>query len=460
MSAAAVFRNGHVEVCTLGVLAPTLPSVVFLRDDGGILVGEAAERRGLADPSRVAREFKRRLGDPTPLFLGGTPYGAETLTGELLRAIVQMAAEREGEQPALVVLTHPVGYGPYKLDMLRAAARQAGIGEDRLRLVSEPVAAAVSYSSRQRIDLGDTFAVYDFGGGTFDAAAVRRTEDGFDVLGLPEGLDRFGGIDIDATIMEFVDDHVGGAISAMNERSSAVMRDVSALRDECRNAKETLSFDTQATIRLPFAELPRSVDISRRDVARLIRPRIVETVEVLRRTVQSAGLQLDQISRILLVGGSSRIPLVAQLIQELTERPVFLDAHPKHAIATGAAIIGGQELTPDDDADKTIAHNDSTPPIEPATPAANVKRDSLPTKTRWFVGLAIVLGLALEFFSLVTFIVLLSSEHDPNSWFWLAAAIIDPALTFLVVRRLIARRGAGQVATSDLASGPDRVPRA
>ena len=121
--------------------------MVFLRDDGQILVGEAAERRGLADPSRVAREFKRRLGDPTPLFLGGTPYGAETLTGELLRAIVQIVVEREGEQPALVVLTHPVGYGPYKLDMVRAAARQAGIGGDRLRLIAEPVAAAVSYSS-------------------------------------------------------------------------------------------------------------------------------------------------------------------------------------------------------------------------------------------------------------------------------------------------------------------------
>src|SRR5262245_44634648 len=85
-SAAAIARGGRVEIVTLGTTAPVIPSVVVLRDDGEVLVGEAADRRSLTEPTRTAREFKRRLGDPTPIVLGGTPYGAEALMAHLLRA--------------------------------------------------------------------------------------------------------------------------------------------------------------------------------------------------------------------------------------------------------------------------------------------------------------------------------------------------------------------------------------
>lgn len=340
-SAAAVCRDGRVEVCSLGVTSATLPSVVLLRADETVLVGEAAERRGVVEPGRVGREFKRRLGDPTPLILGGTPYGAEALTGHLLKAIVAMVSEREGEAPAIVVLTHPVNYGPYKLDMVREAARLAGIRSDRLRLLPEPVAAAISYATRQRVDVNSTFAVYDFGGGTFDAAVLRRTDQGFTVVGQPEGMERFGGIDIDAAMLAFVDQQLDGALGALEDSSPEVLEDTSALRDACRQAKETLSLDTDATIRVQLANLRRSVGISRNDLERMIRPRIQETIESLRRAVQSANVTMEQISTILLVGGSSRIPLVADLVARETRRPVSTDAHPKLAIASGAALFAG-----------------------------------------------------------------------------------------------------------------------
>ena len=96
-----------------------------MREDGSVLVGDAAERRAALEPTRVAREFKRRLGDPTPLVLGGAPYGAERLTAPLLRQIFDQVSAQRGEPPAAVVLTHPASYGEYKMDLLREAIRLA-----------------------------------------------------------------------------------------------------------------------------------------------------------------------------------------------------------------------------------------------------------------------------------------------------------------------------------------------
>ena len=99
-TAAAVYRDGRVTAVTLGNRAAAIPSVVLLREDGDLLTGEAASRRAASEPDRVAREFKRRLGDPTPLFLGSTPYSAESLTAKLLRWVIQTVTAREGEPPA------------------------------------------------------------------------------------------------------------------------------------------------------------------------------------------------------------------------------------------------------------------------------------------------------------------------------------------------------------------------
>lgn len=336
-TAAAIGRDGHVEVCTLGSASTVIPTVVLLRDNGEVLVGEPAARRGAAEPARLAREFKRRLGDPTPLVLGGTPFGADALMGHVLRAVMKTVSEREGDTPGSVVLTHPATYGPYKVEMMEGVARQAGIDLATLRLLTEPEAAAMSYASRNRVEPGEIVGVYDFGGGTLDTALVQRDDDRFRLIGRPEGMERFGGIDIDAAVMSYIDDELDGAVSALDAADPAVQAAVARLRDDCRSAKETLSTDSDATITVAAPGLQHSVTLTRAHLDRIIRPRLRETVDTLRRMLVHAGLSMDQVSRFLLVGGSAQIPLVAETIRTETGRPVALDAHPKFAVAMGAA---------------------------------------------------------------------------------------------------------------------------
>ena len=336
-SAAAVGRGGRVEVTTLGTANPVMPSVVLLRADGEVLVGEVAVRRGLAEPTRLAREFKRRLGDPTPLVLGGTPYGAEALMGHLLRAVLATVTEREGEPPEHLVLTHPANFGPYKIEQMHEVARLGGADLDRTSFLSEPQAAALSYASRNRVDDGEVVAIYDFGGGTFDAALVRRNGDGFELIGRPEGMERFGGIDIDAALIAYVDQSLDGALSALDPSDVEVQTAIARLREDCRAAKEALSGDTDTSINVALPGLQTQVRLTRAELEDMVRPRLVETVEALERAVRSAGLTIDQVSRVLLVGGSSRMPIVGEMIRQRTGRPVSVDAHPKFAIALGAA---------------------------------------------------------------------------------------------------------------------------
>lgn len=337
-SAAAVAEPDRVDIFQLGAHIAAIPSVVLLREDGEVLTGEAAERRSMFESSRTAREFKRRLGDPTPFLLGGTPYGAEALTGHLLRAIVERVAAERGEGATSIVLAHPAAYGDYKLGFLEEAARLAEVGP--VRFVPEPVAGAIQYAASERVAPGELIAVYDFGGGTLDLAVVRKTDDGFEIVGTPEGMERFGGIDLDQAVFGHVDASLGGLVAGLDPDDEATMASVVALRSACREAKEALSADTDVTIPVMLPNAHTEVRLTRGEFEDMIRPRLRETVSALDRTVRSAGSTFDDLSRVLLVGGASRIPLVAETVREGTGRPVAVDAHPKHAVALGAARFG------------------------------------------------------------------------------------------------------------------------
>ncbi len=336
-SAAAVAESGSAEIFQLGTSMASIPSVVLLRDDGTVLTGEAAQRRSLFESGRTAREFKRRFGDPTPYLLGGTPYGVEALTGHLMASIVDRVATERGEPTGAVVLAHPAAYGPYKLGFLEDAARLAGVGE--VRFVPEPVAAAVYYSHTERVTLGEMIAVYDFGGGTLDLAVVRKTSGGFEVVGTPEGMERFGGVDLDEAVFGHVDEALGGIVGRSDPDDVTTVAAMTALRVACREAKEALSADTDATIPVMLPNLHTEVRLTRGEFEDMIRPRLRETMSALDRTVRSAGVSYDDLSRVLLVGGASRIPLVAEMVRDMTGRPIAVDAHPKHAIALGAALV-------------------------------------------------------------------------------------------------------------------------
>lgn len=374
-TAAALAAGGSTRMVALGTRATVIPSVVALRADGAVLTGEAAERRAIAEPARAAREFKRRLGDPTPIVIGGTPYGAEALMAHLLRATIDLVAEREGAAPEKVVLSHPAGYGPYKLDLMRQVGHLAGLST--VGFITEPQAAAVHYSGLERIEPGEVVAVYDLGGGTFDAALVRRTGDGFELLGTPDGLERFGGIDIDDAVFAHVRRSLGEALESQDPGDAGVVAGLSRLREDCRAGKEALSVDTDVSIPVMLPSLHTEVRLTRAEFEDMIRPRIRETVGIVERMVSGAGLGPGDVTRVVLVGGSSRIPLVSEMVREATGLPVGRDADPKNAISLGAAEAGfaippaaGGAPPPPAEVEENPAGDETQPVRAPESPPA------------------------------------------------------------------------------------------
>jgi len=377
-TAAAAERDGVVESLTLGNRTASVPSVVYLRDDGEILVGEAATRRATTDPGRVAREFKRRVGDPTPIILGGTPYAAEMLMARLLRWAVDRVCEQQGEPPKAIALTHPANWGPYKLDLFTQAVRQVDL--DAALMLAEPVAAATFYASQRSLAPGSTVAVYDLGGGTFDAAVVRRTAQGFEIIGSPEGMERLGGIDFDEAVFAHVREAIGDALDALDPEEPAAQAAVARLRQECIDAKEALSSDTDVSIPVLLPGLQTEVRLTRSEFEAMIRPAISETIVALRRAIRSAGVKDDDISAVLLVGGSSRIPLVAQMVGAELGRPIAIDAHPKDAISFGAAIAVAQRRGAATPESITTVLADNRPP--PPTMSSDAGRRPAPPTAR------------------------------------------------------------------------------
>lgn len=328
-TAAAVFDGRAVQPVSLGAAGAAMPSVVAIVD-GTPVAGDAAVRAGQNAPASAAREFKRRLGDTTPLLIGGTPYGAETLTGHLLAHVVRTAGGAR-----TVTLTHPATWGEFKLDLLREAGRVAGLAD--VELLPEPVAAARHYAHQGRLTTGDTVAVYDFGGGTFDVAVVRLDPTGPQLLGRAEGLDRLGGLDLDQAVLAHVNGALDGALTAMDRDDPDVRRAALALRADCIVAKEALSADTDTTVSVRFPGLSTEVRITRPEFEAAVRPRVAETLTAFDRALASAGVAVGDLAGVVMVGGSSRIPLVAEQVTSHTGRPLLVDADPKLSVASGAA---------------------------------------------------------------------------------------------------------------------------
>ncbi len=371
-TAAATARGDRVEIANLGNQSATIPSVVLLKEDHTILTGEAANRRGVTEPDRVAREFKRRVGDTTPLFLGGAPQSAESLMARLLRWVADEVAAREGGPADRLAVCHPANWGQYKQDLLSQAVRIAELGT--ATFITEPEAAAIHYASNERIDPGEIVAVYDLGGGTFDAAVLRRTNTGFEILGEPEGIERLGGIDFDAAVFAHVARSLGGKLEELDEDDPTAIAAVARLRNECIEAKEALSSDTDVSIQVLLPNIQTDVRLTRNEFEAMIRPSLTDTIGAMRRALTSAGVEASDLKTVLLAGGSSRIPLISQIVGAELGRPVAVDAHPKHAVALGAAIAAA---TGDQAAGAAVP-----PPVAPpASPPAEAPQRSDPDDT-------------------------------------------------------------------------------
>ena len=331
-----VGRHALPEMVPLGTHSTAVSSVLYLAPDGQVVVGEAAERRAHTHPDRVVREFKRRIGDEVPMVIGGVPHSAPEIAAMVVRWVVDRVTEREGGPAAGIVITHPACWGEYKIQVLADALRASDLPEIMFR--TEPEAAAASYALGERVDIGSTIAVYDLGGGTFDAAVVRKTGvTTFSVLGVPQGIEQSGGVDFDDAVFG----HVVAAVPSLTEmdpEDPATLDATAALWRECTAAKEALSVDTEVTIPVLAPEVRSQVRLVRAEFEDMIRVRVAETVESLRRALRSADVGSQDLDVVLLVGGSSRVPLVAQLVSAELGRPVAVDADPKASIALGAAL--------------------------------------------------------------------------------------------------------------------------
>ena len=335
-TAAAV---GRVDGTRMVALSQDIvvPAVACHAPDGTLLTGYAALRAAEGTPARLVRGVKRRLGDPTPLVLGGATYSPAALMAAQLRDVLDQVARAMGAPPESIVLTCPAIWGPYRREQFAEVPRLAGISD--YRLVTEPEAAARHYSRERALGDGEVVAVYDLGGGTLDTTVLRMRGGAMEILGTPEGVEHLGGMDFDDALLAHLDERLDGAISRLDPigpASAAALADIRAL---CVRTKIELSTEPDVTLTVPLPSGPREVTVTRLDFNAAIRPSVELTIDALRRTIASAGLREEDLSAVLLAGGSSRIPLVTQVVHEEFGKPVRVSQHPKHTVALGAATV-------------------------------------------------------------------------------------------------------------------------
>ncbi|MFE2752231.1 Hsp70 family protein [Actinosynnema sp. NPDC059335] len=369
-----------------------VPSLVYSAPDGTLLTGTAA-RDAPDDPRRLGRGFKRRLGDPTPLLLGGRAYPPTALMAAQLRAVLDQVTDEMGGPPASVVLTYPAIWGPYRREQFAEVPRLADVAD--FQLITEPEAAATHYSRERALGDGEVVAVYDLGGGTLDTTVLRMRSGGMDILGTPEGMEHLGGMDFDDALFAHLDERLDGAITRLDPNDPAESSALARIRALCVNTKIELSTEPHVTLTVPLPSRPRELTVTRPEFEAVIRPSLELTVDALRRTVASAGLRGDELTAVLLAGGSSRVPLVARLVSEALEKPVRAAHHPKFTVALGAATVAERAL----DAPRSILADFVDEPVPPSIERGPRTR----RRGRWLVqGAAVVLGaIAAVGFSLV-----------------------------------------------------------
>ncbi|GAA2365405.1 Hsp70 family protein [Dactylosporangium salmoneum] len=318
--------------------APLMPSNVFLQDNGQLAVGRDAARLAQLDPGRYEPNPKRRIDEPSVL-LGSAEVPTVHMLAAVLRAVAVGVAEITRFAPP-VVLTYPASWGQTRRKMLHDAALAAGWQD--VSMIQEPVAAARYFISALNHPLpqGEAVVVYDFGGGTIDIAVVRNEPQGFAVIG-SGGLEDVGGLDLDAALVDLL----GGVLQTsepavwrrlQDPRTAQDRRDRRLFWEDVRGAKEMLSRTTVAPVSVPGVEA--AMHLTREELESRIGPMIARTVAETARVVRESGLEPRSLAGILLVGGSSRVPLVARMLhRELQVVPTVLE-QPELPVAEGAVV--------------------------------------------------------------------------------------------------------------------------
>ncbi|GIJ79805.1 Hsp70 protein [Micromonospora phaseoli] len=336
VAAVARHRDGswsRPEPVVLHTASATLPSTLLLSVDGTFTAGEV----GAAN--RTARDVLSRVGDELPLLLAGEPYRPEALLALLAGHVVDQVHQGEGQPAQAIVLSHPASWGRYRRDLLHHALWESGLGS--VTLLPRTVTVAESHAARGFP--GGVAAVYALGGGTFEAAVVRRNSRGrYETDGVPQGLTRLGGVDFDEALATHVRSVLARELAAAGPAAGEALRTLPA---ECERAKRDLTSGSQTDVVLPLPSGPVRTPVTRLQFEELVRPAVQTTVELLLCAVRCAGLAPARLDGVLLDGGSSRVPLVAELLVA-AGFPVQTTPDPQTAAATGAAAAATQILAP------------------------------------------------------------------------------------------------------------------
>jgi molecular chaperone DnaK len=342
-------RRLTAQPIRLGGHRSAVPSVVLVQDTGQVIVGDAAEEKGVANPDCVVRDFRQRVGDTVPIAIGELLVAPEDVFGIVARWVVDRAEELEGAAPDAIILTVPATWGDYRLGLVRQAL--AGVGLADATLLSEPEAAAVNYAHRQPGRVEGAIAVYDLGGNTFDVSIMKPTgAEGFKVMGEPGHVERLGGAEFDELVFRRLALRIGDAFTEHDPVAEHVSEAFSVVRRECVKAKEALSFRAEASVPVILPRLRATVRLVRAEFEAMIDGPVRETITTFKRTLEGAGLTTDDLSAVLLIGGSSGIPFVARQLEKELERPIVVDLDPMNAVSLGAALAGATAATAADSA--------------------------------------------------------------------------------------------------------------
>ncbi len=345
-SEVAVVQDGQLTVIKDQGSA-LLPSFVGLSDNNEILVGETAKNQYAAYPERTIKSIKRSMGEDVQVVMGEQSYTPQEISAVILKRLKAIAEQHLGHSVTKAVITVPA----YFSDTQRQATREAGdiAGLEVVRMINEPTAAALSYESDQKTHR--RVMVYDLGGGTFDVSVVNIENDVVEVIS-SHGNNHLGGDDFDQKIIDFLVDHLKEKQGIDVESSSKTM---ARLVRAAEIAKRTLSDQPFAHIEEEYiAEkdgqpIHLSIELDRKNFEAMIEDYIEDTLESVHIALSDAQLTASDIDKILLVGGSTRVPLVRECLQKKFGMEPHSEVHPDLCVAMGAAIqaamIGGAKVS-------------------------------------------------------------------------------------------------------------------
>ncbi len=339
-SCVAVMEGGDAVIIPNSEGARTTPSVVSFLPNSERLVGQVAKRQAITNPEKTIMSIKRHMGTNHKVNIDGKEYTPQEISAMVLQKIKADAEAYLGESVTEAVITVPAYFNDSQRQATKDAGRIAGL--DVKRIINEPTAASLAYGL-DKMDTNQKIFVYDLGGGTFDVSILELGDGVFEVKAT-NGDTRLGGDDFDQKVMDYIADtfKAENGIDLRNDKMA-----LQRLKEAAEKAKIELSSSMQTNINLPFitadATGPKHIDmnLTRAKFNELTHDLVQRTIEPMRKALQDAGLTINEIDKIVLVGGSTRTPAVQEAVKNFTGKEPSKGVNPDECVAAGAAIQGG-----------------------------------------------------------------------------------------------------------------------